>query len=122
MNRLLLPLLLLAGAAVADVPELKGKWTVHLSVAGYENDMPCTFNQNGTELTGSCKSQDKDVAVTGKVEEGKVTFTHKGEYEGQELTLTYTGKFESPAKVAGSLSVQPMGVDGDFTAVPVPEK
>jgi len=28
----------------------------------------------------------------------------------------YTGKIESPAKFSGTVTVQPMGADGDFTA------
>ena len=52
--------------------------------------------------------------VTGKVEEAKVTLQYKTEYNGDELTVVYTGKLDS-GKLAGSVSVQPMGVEGEFT-------
>jgi hypothetical protein len=94
---------------------LAGKWTLHYNISGNEGDLACTFDQTEKTFTGPCKGEDGSVSVTGKLEESKITFQYKTEYNGETLTIVYTGKMESPAKVAGTVDVQPMGVDGEFT-------
>ncbi|HTQ55202.1 MAG TPA: hypothetical protein VMI94_12125 [Bryobacteraceae bacterium] len=112
-----LAMLLIAAAAYgADNASLSGKWTLHYNISGYTGDLDCTFNQNGNDVTGACKSPDANVSVTGKVDGKSVTLQYKTEYNGDELTVVYTGKIESPAKFSGTVTVQPMGADGDFTA------
>ncbi len=57
MRLLLVPFLLAAGvfvARAADNPSLTGKWQVHTSAAGYENDYACAFTQKDNDLAGSC--------------------------------------------------------------------
>lgn len=110
-------LLVAAGAAVARAAEnasLEGKWTLHYNISGYSGDLDCAFNQKDSDVTGACKSPDGSVSVTGKVDGKNVTLQYKTEYNGDELTVTYTGKRE-PGKMSGSISVQPMGVEGEFT-------
>lgn len=101
--------------AAEDTP-LAGQWKMHSSIAGHESDFDCTFTQTNQDLGGTCKTNEATLTISGKVEASKVTFQYKTTYEGQELTIVHSGKIESPAKFAGSVEVQPMGVTGDFTA------
>lgn len=105
----------------AAAPELGGKWKVHNSIAGNENDQECTFTQNGKELTGTCKSDsDKDpVKVTGSLDGNKVTWKYDSDYNGTKLTLIYTATVEDSAKFSGTVEVQPFGVTGEFTSTKV---
>jgi len=106
--------------APADKPSVTGKWMVHLSVEGHENDQECSFAQNKTELTGACKGEKNDLKVTGSVDDAKVMWKYDSEYEGTPITLTFTGTLEV-GKIAGRVDVDPYNVSGDFTATPVKE-
>ena len=95
-----------------------GKWQIHQSVVGNESDLSCTFTQTGDDLAGTCDGLPTGaVKISGKVAESKVTWTVQTEYNGSPLTLKYSGTLAS-AKMTGTVSVDPYGVDGDFTAVP----
>jgi hypothetical protein len=108
-------------ALAAATPEMGGKWKVHNSIAGNENDQDCTFTQNEKELAGTCKSDsDKEpVKVTGTLDGNKVTWKYNSDYNGTALTLIYTATVEDSAKFTGSVEVQPFGVTGEFTATKV---
>ena len=109
-------LLVLSGSAyAADQDTLTGLWKVHNSIVGNESDQDCTLTQKGEELTGTCKSDESTVDVTGKIKDKDVTWQFKTDWNGSELTLIYTGKVDGP-KIEGTIDVQPMGVTGDFTA------
>ena len=119
MKPLLLSLLFATAAALApaaDTPSIAGKWNIHSSISGYEGDLDCAFSQNEKEVSGTCKGEMGVVDVTGRVDEKNVTLQYKTDYNGDELTLVYTGTLESPAKFAGTVRVEPMAVEGDFTA------
>ncbi|MBL0161148.1 MAG: hypothetical protein IPP47_29295 [Bryobacterales bacterium] len=105
--------------AAAD-PQLTGKWTIHYFIGGQEGDFACTFTQKEKDVAGSCAGTQGQATfeITGKLDGPAVTLQHKVEYNGDQLTLTYTGKAESAEKIAGSVSVAPIGVDGDFTLAP----
>jgi len=105
-----------AVAPAAENASLTGKWTLHYNISGYAGDLDCTFNQKDKDVTGTCKSPEGNVSVTGKADGKDITLQYKTEYNGEELTVTYTGKFESPAKFGGTVTVQPMEADGEFTA------
>lgn len=123
MHRALLTLLLAALAApalpAADT-QLAGKWTIHYFIGGQEGDFACTFTQKEKDITGSCAGTQGQATfeITGKLDGAALTLQHKVEYNGDQLTLTYTGKAESPEKIAGTVNVAPMGVDGDFSLAP----
>ncbi|MCC7153988.1 MAG: hypothetical protein IT161_05385 [Bryobacterales bacterium] len=119
MKSLFLPALFAAMAVVAPAAasEISGQWKLHSNIQGHESDFECTLTQTGQDLAGSCKSGQLELKITGKVEEKKLTFQYKTDYEGQELTIVHTGTLETPAKMAGSVDVQPMGVAGEFTAI-----
>src|SRR5580700_322435 len=100
--------------------DLTGKWTVHNSIAGNENDQECILRVTDNKINGSCKSQDKDLPVTGTVDGNKVTWQFQSEYNGSPLTLIYKATLDDSKKIAGTVEVQPYGVTGDFTAAPAP--
>ena len=105
-------------AVAADSPSLTGKWNVHSSTAGNESESVCTFVQNGAELAGSCKTDAGEAKATGKVDGVKVTWSFDSDYNGTALTLKYTGTLDpATGKIAGSLTVDPFGVEGEFTAI-----
>jgi hypothetical protein len=120
MKTLILPLLLASASAVTfavDNTSLSGKWQVHSSVAGNDNDQSCTFTQKDKDLTGTCSTNDnKTVNITGKVDGKKVSWSYKSEYNGSPLTVNYEGKLDSDSKITGTTSVPEFSVDGDFTA------
>ena len=94
---------------------LTGKWSVHSSIAGSENDADCTFVQAGTDLTGTCTASGSDAKVTGKVDGAKVSWQYDIEYNGSPLTMKFTGTLDS-GKVTGQVMVAQYGVGGDFAA------
>jgi hypothetical protein len=114
-------LLFAASAFAAGAPSLSGEWSIHNSVAGNESDQACKFVQTENKLTGTCKSQDKDVDVTGTLDGNKVTWQYDMDYNGSTLTLIYTATLDDSGKIAGSVEVQPFSVTGDFTATPSKE-
>ena len=112
-------MLALAGLAAfaADDASMSGKWQVHTSIAGNQSEQSCTFTQKGSELKGSCTTQDRGtVEITGKVSGKKVTWMYKSEHDGTPLTVNYEATVDSADKIAGSVSVPEFSVDGDFTA------
>lgn len=119
MKTLMLCLLLASSAvtrAQGDTPKVDGKWKVHVSVAGNDSDIACTFAQAGADLSGTCTPEDGGPAkLTGKFDGTKITWTYNGDYNGTALTMTYTGTYTS-GKIAGSVTVDPFGISGDFTA------
>ena len=107
-----------AAALAADPPSVTGKWHVHTSIAGTENDHTCSLTQKGTELTGTCTTdQSGTVNLSGKVDGKKVTWSYKSEYNGTPLTVNYDGTYEA-GKMSGTVSVPEFSVDGEFTAIP----
>jgi hypothetical protein len=111
-------LMFAASAFAAGAPSLTGEWSVHNAIAGTESDQQCKFVQTESKITGSCKSQDKDVEITGSVEGNKVTWKYDTDYNGSTLTLVYTATLDDSGKITGSVEVQPFSVTGDFTATP----
>src|SRR5437763_15814410 len=71
-------LILLASAAAlataADNTSLSGKWQVHSSIAGNDNDQACTFTQKDNDLSGTCSSDKGAVNITGKIDGKKVNW------------------------------------------------
>jgi hypothetical protein len=126
MRTLLLSVLLASAAATslaADAPTLNGKWKIHNDIGGSESDVTCTFTQKDTELTGTCKTDNGDKPLTGKVDGKTITFQYDSEYEGTPLTAKYSGGFDSTgAKLAGTLTVEAFSAEGDFTAAPVKDE
>jgi hypothetical protein len=119
MKSLFLSLLLTSAAVLstaADNPTFSGKWKIHSSIAGNENDLNCTFTQQENNFTGDCTGEQGTVKAAGKIDGSKVTWSYDSEYNGTALTVKYSGTLDAAgAKVSGTVSVDPFGVDGDFT-------
>jgi hypothetical protein len=121
MKTLLLSALLVSSALpalAADNPSLPGKWKIHTSVAGNESDHECTLTQTDDAISGTCTSGEmKEVQVTGKVDGTKANWSYESEYDGSPITVKYSAKLNViDGKFAGTVYVDPYGVDGDFTA------
>jgi len=114
-------LLFASSAFAAGANGLTGQWTVHNSIAGNESDQECKFVQAEDKLTGSCKTADKEVQITGILDGKKLTWKYESDYNGSPLTLIYTATLDESEKISGSVEVQPFGVTGDFTATPSKE-
>jgi len=118
-----LPLWFLLGlmavpSSAADTPALTGKWKVHNSIVGNESDQNCAFAQEGNSLSGTCSLEQGTARVTGKVTDTKITWQYNTEYNGSPLTLVYTGTMDKDSKITGTVEVQTMSINGDFTATP----
>ena len=121
MRILLLSALLVSGALTslaADNAPMTGKWKIHSSIAGNDSDSECTLTQSGSDISGTCKTAEgKDAKATGKVDGAKVTWQFESDYNGTPLTIKYTATLDATAgKIAGTVSVDPFGVEGDFNA------
>lgn len=114
-------LLLASSAFAVAAPNLTGNWTVHQNIAGNESSQECTFVQADNKLTGTCKSNEKDVAINGSVDGQKATWKYESDFNGTPLTMSYTATLDDSSKIAGSVEVQPFAVTGDFTATPSKE-
>jgi hypothetical protein len=57
-----------SSAFAAGASSLTGQWSVHNSISGSESDQECKFVQTDNKLAGSCKSNDKEVQVTGALD------------------------------------------------------
>lgn len=122
MKVLLLSALLVSGSLIsfaANNPSMTGKWTIHSSIAGNDSDGECTLSQTGNDIGGTCKTTEgKDAKATGKVDGSKATWSFESDYNGSPLTITYTATLDGTAgKIAGTVTVDPFGVEGDFTAI-----
>lgn len=111
-------LLLASSVFAAAAPSLTGQWTIHNSIAGNDSDQDCKLVQADNKISGTCKSEDKEVKITGSLDGNKLTWQYESEYNGNPLTLIYTATLDDSGKIAGSVGVQPFGVTGDFTATP----
>lgn len=110
-----------ASAALAvAAPSLSGKWSIHQSVAGNDSDVTCTFVQTDNAIAGSCKGEEgKELPLKGAIDGTKATWQYDSEYNGTPLTIKYTATLDDPNTIKGTLTVDPFGVDGEFTATPL---
>jgi len=118
MKRLFATFALLFTSSALGAQSLTGQWAIHSNIAGNESDQQCRLVMTDNKITGTCKSQDKDLQVTGTVDGRKVTWQYQSDYNGSPITLIYTATLEDSGKIAGTVEVQPFGVTGDFTATP----
>src|SRR5260370_1287546 len=117
MKRLLAISAFLFASSAFAAPNLTGQWAIHNNIAGNENDAECQLVATDNKITGSCKSQDKDLPVTGTVDGNKVTWQFQSDYNGSPLTLIYKATLDATNKIAGTVEVKEFGMTGDFTAV-----
>jgi hypothetical protein len=96
--------------------ELTGSWKITGEVQGVPIDDACALVHADAKLTGSCMMGGKQYETIGSVDGKKVTLKHGGEYNGDPLTLTFTGVLADDGSIAGSIMVDPLNVDGSFSA------
>jgi len=122
MKAIFLSLLLATSAATAladDTAKIGGKWKIHINVQGNESDATCDFTQKDTDLTGSCMTDKGNKPLTGKVDGKVIKFQYDSDYEGTAFTAKYSGTLDpGGAKYAGTIVIDAIGVDGDFTGTP----
>ena len=115
MKSILFCLLLTAVPAAAG--DISGVWNVDGSVEDHPVTPVCTLKQAAAKLTGSCKFDEEHVSeVAGEVKGKEVSWKFTVEYQGTQYTLTFTGTLDSDSAIKGSISVDPSGSDGEFTA------
>src|SRR5258708_27903016 len=107
---------LLFASSAFGAQNLTGHWAIHNNIAGNENDVQCELVVTDNKITGSCKSQDKNLPVTGAVDGNQVTWQFQSEYNGSPLTLIYKTTLDDSNKIACTVEVQPFGITGHFTA------
>ena len=119
MKKLLIVLFSLAAAiaALATDTSVAGIWKVDTETAGNTSVATLTLEQAAKKLTGSIKMADgKVLTVTGAVDGNKVKWSFVKDWEGNPLTITYEGTVDAAGAMSGSTEVQPMGIEGAFSA------
>lgn len=123
MCSLLLTMTAWPGTLRAAVPET-GTWTVAGDVQGVPVNLSCVLTL-APDMTvgGTCTGDDsKARAVTGKIKDQTLTWSFDSEYEGSPITVTLTGVVDvSGAAMAGTIYVDPVDADGDFSATLKPQ-
>jgi hypothetical protein len=109
-------LIIVATAALGANSNMNGTWNVKDNIAGKEGESVCMLTQKAMDFSGTCKGDDGNVDITGKVDGRRVSWQLKSDYNGQTLTVVYTGTMDSDSTITGKIDVQPIGASGDFTA------
>jgi len=94
--------------------DISGAWKLDGNIADVHINRVCILKQTGNKLSGSCKNQMNDLALTGIVDGKNISWTYDSTYEGEKVTLVFKGTLESDAAMKGSIDTQ--GVAGAFTA------
>lgn len=94
---------------------ITGSWDLKTSIAGHAAEQTCAFTQQGSHLSGTCKTEQGNIEITGKVEGNKLSGQHNSDYNGTQLTIVYNGTADSKSDLTGSIEVQPLGATGTFT-------
>jgi hypothetical protein len=103
-------------ATTFTAADLSGVWTLSWQpdFGGNLDAYDCTFKQNGRTLTVNCRD---DPAMTGEVDERKVTLRFKAGRDGRQ-TATLTGELDqSGITITGAWHLsEPENRDGKFVA------
>ena len=108
----------LGAPSPAANPQLTGKWKIHSNTAGNESDATCTFIELEKKLDGACMLETGENKLAGTFDDKKVVWSYGADYNGTPITITYKGTLDPASmKLAGTVTVDPFGVDGDFSGV-----
>jgi len=106
--------------AASMVPASTGTWKINGDVQGTPVIMTCVLTEVEHKLTGTCTGAAGDMgrrALTGEVKEETVSWRFDTVYDGNPITVSMAGKLtEDGAKMSGTMYVDPMQVDGTFSA------
>jgi hypothetical protein len=108
---------LAAQVAVADTLSLAGKWKVHLSIAGNEADLDCSFAQKDGQLTGTCTGEQASGPIKGTAEGNKAKWTMQNEKNNS--AIEYDGTVGTDGRITGKNNVPQYDVGGEFSATRV---
>jgi hypothetical protein len=109
---------MLAAAPLAGMTGSTGTWKVIGDVQGVPVILTCSLVQADSKVTGACvDDQSKSHPLTGEVKDQTVSWAFATEYEGSPITVNLSGTIDATgAKMAGTIAVDPMQVDGTFNA------
>jgi hypothetical protein len=99
-SMVLVALLVLGTGALAQTPDITGKWTASFETGIGTQDYTYDFVVKNAVLTGKAKSNIGEAVIKdGKVDGTKVTFVEMLNFDGQELKIDYTGTIVSPDEI-----------------------
>lgn len=110
-------------SAPAAVLPANGTWKVTGDVQGVAVAMTCALTLGADKtITGTCTDNTGSTAtphpVTGTVKDQTLSWSFNSDYQGTPITVGLTGTVDTTAtKMSGTIAVDPMNADGDFTAV-----
>jgi len=83
--------------------------------------MTCVIAEADHKLTGTCTGAGEDTtprALTGTATPKGVNWRFDDQFHGQPISFSINATLSADgAKMNGTLSIAPMGVDGTFTAI-----
>lgn len=93
-------LLVLGTGAVAQTPDISGKWTASFETQIGTQNYTYDFVVKSSALTGKAKSNIGEAVIKeGKVDGNKVTFVEMLNLDGQEIKIDYTGTITSADEI-----------------------
>jgi len=102
---------------------MTGTWKVVGEIRGNTLTPSLDLKQEGEKLTGVTKSEEgKDQDIIGQITDKGVTWQYMVEYRGSVYTLIYTGNLPEAGNIKGTITVQPVDVEGTFTATKAENK
>jgi len=105
-------------AQTGQVVSSTGTWAVVGDVQGVPVILTCSLVEADMKLTGTCTDEMKRPhGLAGTKKDNTVSWSFATDYEGSPITVTMVGVLdEAGVKMAGVIGVDPMGVDGTFSA------
>ena len=110
-------MLMLSSLAVAQAPDITGKWTAKFETQVGEQEYIYEFVVKGTTLTGTATGNllGKSQIADGKIEGGKITFIETGTYMDMPLRIEYSGTVASSDEIKFSRKIGDFGAE-EFVA------
>jgi hypothetical protein len=116
-----------AGAEAADAsaatssaqPIATGTWSINAQVQQTQVQMTCVLTESEHKLAGTCTAGDDNTprALTGVTTAKGLGWRFDSAYQGQPITVSMNATIAANgAKMNGTMSVAPMGVEGTFVA------
>ncbi|MGA2438861.1 MAG: hypothetical protein ABSF57_10170, partial [Acidobacteriaceae bacterium] len=102
-------------------PLATGTWKIDGNVMGNPVTMTCVLTEADHKLAGTCTGAGEDTtprALTGTATPKGVNWRFDDQFHGQPISFSINATLSADgAKMNGTLSIAPMGVDGTFTAI-----
>jgi len=108
----LLTLMAVSAMALAAA-DASGTWKLTGEIDGIAISRVCTLKQTDSKLTGTCKNDTNEVALTGEVKGNDITWQYEVDYDGSKIALVYKGTLDG-GTIKGSVDAS--GTGGSFTA------